>query len=171
MGGQPTNVRVGEGASVDLDTGLLSLVLVARCLGRPADPGQLRHLFGTPGTPFGDTEISRGARSLGLKVGRLSSSLKRLDATPMPAIALLKDGHYVVLAQVRDGQIVLQDPREPAPSVLARIKGDLWDSGKVLSEESAHIPYAGKPLISRTRCWWAVRVWQAQAKHSMAESP
>ncbi len=129
---QPTNVPVGEGASVDLDTGLLSLVLVARYLGRPADPGQLRHLCGTPGTPFGDTEISRGARSLGLKVGRLSSSLKRLDATPMPAIALLKDGHYVVLAQVRDGQIVLQDPREPAPSVLARETfGEAW-SGRLI---------------------------------------
>ena len=132
MGGQRTNVPVGESASVDLDTGLLSLVLVARCLGRPADPGQLRHLFGTPGTPFGDREISRGARSLGLKVGRLSSSLKRLDATPMPAIALLKDGHYVVLAQVRDGQIVLQDPREPAPSVLARASfGEAW-SGRLI---------------------------------------
>jgi subfamily B ATP-binding cassette protein HlyB/CyaB len=82
--------------------------------------------------PFGDTEISRGARSLGLKVGRLSSSLKRLDATPMPAIAPLKDGHYVVLAQVRDGQIVLQDPREPAPSVLARESfGEAW-SGRLI---------------------------------------
>ena len=132
MGGQPTIVPVGESASVDLDTGLLSLVLVARYLGLPADAGQLRHLFGAPGTPFGDTEISRGARSLGLKVGRLSSSLKRLDTTPMPAIALLKDGHYVVLAQVRDGQIVLQDPREPAPSVLPReIFGEAW-SGRLI---------------------------------------
>jgi subfamily B ATP-binding cassette protein HlyB/CyaB len=133
VGGQPTVVSAGEGASVDLDTGLLCLVLVARYLGLPADADQLRHLFGTPGTPFTDAEIFRGARSLGLKVGRLSSSLKRLNATPMPAIALLKDGHYVVLARVRDGQVVLQDPREPAPSVLpCESFGDAWSGGLIL---------------------------------------
>ncbi|MBI3732301.1 MAG: hypothetical protein HY259_02440, partial [Chloroflexi bacterium] len=29
---------------------------------------------------------------------------------------------------------------------LARGRGDLWSSGKVLSNQSAQVPYAGKPL-------------------------
>jgi alpha-L-rhamnosidase len=45
---------------------------------------------------------------------------------------------------------------------LARDEGDLWDTGKVASSESAHITYAGKPLASRQRCFWKVQAWNAQ---------
>ncbi len=37
--------------------------------------------------------------------------------------------------------------------------GDLWDSGKVESDETAHIVYRGHPLSSRMRCYWRVRAW------------
>jgi hypothetical protein len=37
--------------------------------------------------------------------------------------------------------------------------GDVWDSGKVASNETALIPYAGKALQARTPYWWKVRVW------------
>jgi alpha-L-rhamnosidase len=49
---------------------------------------------------------------------------------------------------------------------LAEDRGDLWDSGKVVSRETAQIGYAGKPLNSRTRCWWKVRVWDGADKAS-----
>ncbi len=45
-------------------------------------------------------------------------------------------------------------------------KGDLWDTGKVISDESVLIPYAGKPLISRTACYWKVRAWDKDDKVS-----
>ena len=35
----------------------------------------------------------------------------------------------------------------------------LWDSGKVASDASVHIAYAGRPLRSRQRAWWRVKVW------------
>ncbi|MCX6903435.1 MAG: hypothetical protein NTW03_08160 [Verrucomicrobia bacterium] len=38
-------------------------------------------------------------------------------------------------------------------------QADLWDSGKVTSDQSIQIAYAGKPLASRQRCVWRVRVW------------
>ena len=34
---------------------------------------------------------------------------------------------------------------------------DLWDSGKVESDETAQIAYAGAPLSSMQRCSWRVR--------------
>lgn len=37
-------------------------------------------------------------------------------------------------------------------------KGDLWDSGVVESSSTTHIEYAGRPLTSRLRCHWCVRV-------------
>lgn len=43
--------------------------------------------------------------------------------------------------------------------ILAAGKGDLWDSGKVRSDQTAQIPYRGKALRSRQKCWWKVRVW------------
>ncbi len=42
---------------------------------------------------------------------------------------------------------------------LDRDAGDLWDSGKVVSDATLHVAYAGKPLRSRMRAWWKVRVW------------
>jgi len=38
-------------------------------------------------------------------------------------------------------------------------RGDLWDSGKVASEQSAQIAYAGRALQSRQQCFWKLRVW------------
>ncbi len=35
----------------------------------------------------------------------------------------------------------------------------LWDSGRVESDETVNIPYAGPPLASRQRVTWRVRVW------------
>jgi len=44
------------------------------------------------------------------------------------------------------------------PELLAKDQGDLWDSGKVASDRSAQIEYAGKPLASRQQCYWKVCV-------------
>lgn len=38
-------------------------------------------------------------------------------------------------------------------------KGDMWDSGKVASEESTHIVYGGKILESDKTYYWKVRYW------------
>ncbi len=38
-------------------------------------------------------------------------------------------------------------------------RADLWDSGKVASDQSLHVEYAGTPLGSSQRAWWRVRVW------------
>ena len=38
-------------------------------------------------------------------------------------------------------------------------QGDLWDSGRIASDESVGIIYAGRPLLSGQRCRWKVRIW------------
>jgi alpha-L-rhamnosidase len=37
--------------------------------------------------------------------------------------------------------------------------GDMWDTGKVSSDQSIHIVYGGRRLESRKRYFWKVRVW------------
>ncbi|MBW8864765.1 MAG: rhamnosidase, partial [Verrucomicrobia bacterium] len=49
--------------------------------------------------------------------------------------------------------------------------GNLWDSGKVGSDESVLVPYTGKPLVSRDACFWKVRVWDAKGKASAWSEP
>jgi len=44
--------------------------------------------------------------------------------------------------------------------------GDLWDSGKVVSDRSIQVNYAGKPLPSNAQCFWKVRVWDRDGKVS-----
>jgi ATP-binding cassette, subfamily B, bacterial HlyB/CyaB len=126
-----------------LDTGLLCLVLLARYFGVAADAERLGHQFGTPRGPFGDTEILRAGKFLGLKCGRLASRWKRLARTPLPAIALLKDGSYVVLARVDDAQVLVQDPREPRPAVLLRESFEAaWSGSLILLTRRAMDPAA-----------------------------
>jgi len=38
-------------------------------------------------------------------------------------------------------------------------KPDIWDSGKVASDQSVNVAYSGPELHSRTRYYWRVRVW------------
>jgi alpha-L-rhamnosidase len=45
-------------------------------------------------------------------------------------------------------------------------QGDLWDTGKVSSDQSLHIPYRGPALRSRQRCTWQVRVWDSNDRPS-----
>jgi alpha-L-rhamnosidase len=56
-------------------------------------------------------------------------------------------------------------------TALRHDQGDLWDSGKVLSDQSLHIAYAGRPLVSQQVCWWKVRVWDQAGQPSPWSQP
>ncbi len=47
-------------------------------------------------------------------------------------------------------------------SLLEKDKGDLWDSGKVVSDDTIQIPYAGTALKSSEQVFWKVRAWDAE---------
>jgi alpha-L-rhamnosidase len=47
----------------------------------------------------------------------------------------------------------------PTPEDLGGGQNLVWDSGKVLSDQSVHVEYAGKELVSCQRVYWQVKVW------------
>jgi alpha-L-rhamnosidase len=47
----------------------------------------------------------------------------------------------------------------------------LWDTGKVRSPESIHVPYGGSALHSGERCTWRVRVWDGHNRPSAWSEP
>ena len=50
-------------------------------------------------------------------------------------------------------------------------QGDLWDTGRVESHETIHIPYAGKSLQTRMECFWKVQVWDKLQRPSEWSTP
>jgi len=49
---------------------------------------------------------------------------------------------------------------------LAQRENLLWDSGRIASDASVFVDYAGPPLESRTSYFWRVRVWDASGRAS-----
>ena len=52
------------------------------------------------------------------------------------------------------------------PFLLDKNEGDIWDSGKVSSEQSINIKYNGPEVKSRKRYFWKVRIWDKSENSS-----
>ncbi|MGO8930628.1 MAG: family 78 glycoside hydrolase catalytic domain [Limisphaerales bacterium] len=50
--------------------------------------------------------------------------------------------------------------------LLSKDQGDLWDTGKIASDETIGTPYQGRPLVSHQRCFWKVKVWDKDGRES-----
>jgi alpha-L-rhamnosidase len=55
--------------------------------------------------------------------------------------------------------------------LLQEDHGDLWDSGKVASDDTVNIAYSGQPLTSGEACFWKVKVWDKNGEASTWSPP
>jgi subfamily B ATP-binding cassette protein HlyB/CyaB len=103
------------------DTALLALCIVARLHNIPADPAALLHFLGKGGSePLTVADLLLCARHLGLKATRTRRDPGRLPMTPLPALALMKDGQVRVLAQCDSARTLTQVPgQRPVTEALA----------------------------------------------------
>lgn len=69
------------------------------------------------------------------------------------------------------GQVAYRVLAASSEAALLAGKGDLWDTGRVASDQSAHVVYKGKPLSSRARIFWKVRVWDQGGRPSAWSDP
>ncbi len=56
------------------------------------------------------------------------------------------------------------------PELLSEGQPDLWDSGRVPSDRSVHVPWGGAALRSRQRVFWQVTVWDEQSTAVTSDS-
>ena len=118
------------------DPGLTALVMLLRFHGVGADPAQVRHQSGT--ATIGTAEMVRCAREFGLKARELKSSWARLATTPLPAIAVLKDGGFLLLGKVGDDKVVVQSTKTPRPELMTKDELEaVWDGRIVLMTRRA----------------------------------
>jgi subfamily B ATP-binding cassette protein HlyB/CyaB len=120
------------------DPGLTALVMLLRFHGIGADPAQIRHQSGT--LAIGTVEMVRCAREFGLRARELKTNWARLATTPLPAIAVLKDGGFLLLGKVGGDKIVVQSTKTPRPELMT--KEDLeavWDGRIVLMTRRANL--------------------------------
>jgi alpha-L-rhamnosidase len=54
---------------------------------------------------------------------------------------------------------------------LKKDNGNVWNSGMVKSEQSLKVDYAGKPLESRKRYFWKVKIWNEKNKPTPYSEP
>lgn len=112
------------------DPGLYVLVSLLRINGIGADPAQIRHRFG--GTAIGIAEMLRCAKELGLKARERKAGWERLETTPMPAIAALRDGGFLLLGKFGDGKVIVQSPHSPRPALMTRAEFEAISDGRIV---------------------------------------
>jgi alpha-L-rhamnosidase len=56
-------------------------------------------------------------------------------------------------------------------AALKKDLGELWDSGRVASDQSLNVRYAGSALQSRQECFWKVCVWDQAGRRSNWSPP
>jgi subfamily B ATP-binding cassette protein HlyB/CyaB len=113
------------------DPGLIALVALLRFNRIGADAEQIRHQLG--GVAVGPSEMLRVANGLGLKARVVTISWSRLANTPLPAIALLRDGGFLILGKVGDKEALIQQPLAPRPSLMPKSELEaIWDGRLIL---------------------------------------
>ena len=113
-----------------IDPGLEALVTLLRFQGVAADHGQIRHRLGT--TRVDAPEMLRCAKDLGLKARAWRTDWSRLATTPLPAIASLRDGGFLVLAKAGEDKVLVQSPQTFRPVLMARHEFlAVWDGGLI----------------------------------------
>ena len=136
---------------------VLCLALLSRGCADQSDPAKVSAGAQAEGciTPT-DLRCEYLHNPLGIDINqpRLSWKLKAIDPAQR---GQMQTGYQVLVASSQD--------------LLARDKGDLWDSGQVKSDKCHLIAYGGAPLSSGMRCWWKLRVADQRGALSAWSTP
>jgi subfamily B ATP-binding cassette protein HlyB/CyaB len=118
------------------DSGLAALVLLLRINGIGAELEQIRHRCAT--ATIGINEMLRCAKEFGLKARVSTTNWERLSATPLPGIAALNDGGFLILGKAAEDKVLIQHPSSPRPEALTRQQFEaMWDGRLVLMTRRA----------------------------------
>ena len=120
------------------DPGLIALVMMLRFQGLGVDPEQIRHQFGN--VTIGLPEMLRCAKAFGLKARVSATTWARLANTPMPSLATLKDGGFLLLGKVAEDKLIVLEPGRPQPIQMAQAEFEaVWDGRLLMMTKRASL--------------------------------
>ena len=126
------------GQTKPADLALAALVMLLRYNGIGADPEQIRHQFG--GQKIGVQEMLRCAKELGLKARSVASNWPRLAKTPLPAIAALRDGGFLIIGKAGEDKAIVQSAVSSKPELMSKAEFEaVWDGRLVLMTRRASL--------------------------------
>lgn len=115
------------------DPGIIALVMLMRMHGVAADGDQIRHRFAA--RPVGVAEMVRCGKEFGLRTRVVRTRWDRLPHTPLPVIAALRNGSFLLIGQVNadEGKVLVQEPTAARPRVMTQAElEEVWDGRIVL---------------------------------------
>jgi ATP-binding cassette, subfamily B, bacterial HlyB/CyaB len=128
-------VSTATNSAKPADPGLDALVMLLHFQGVAASRSQISHRLGT--STIGAPEMLRCAKDLGLKARVYRTDWARLAKTPLPAIATLRDGGFMLIARVTEDKVLVHSPLG-RPAFMSRAElVELWDGGLILMTRRA----------------------------------
>ncbi len=107
-----------------IDTGLACLVILTKYLGKAVNPQDIKHQLGQ-GENLTTQDILVASKSLDLKARAVKSSWKKLQGSPLPAIAIDNSGDFFIIAKIEqpdteteNAKVLIQSPTQQAPQVI-----------------------------------------------------
>ncbi|MGV8091695.1 MAG: glycoside hydrolase family 78 protein [Mangrovibacterium sp.] len=73
---------------------------------------------------------------------------------------MIRSVHYGITQSAY--QVLVADD----PELLSKNNGNIWDSGKIMSDRSVQIPYGGTRLESERKYYWKVKIWDQSGRES-----
>lgn len=141
-----------------LDTALKCLVTIAKLYGIPADDGQLRRAYVVTAMGMDTLTMLRAAKELGLKAKQIAADGQRFSDLPLPAVAILKNGNYVVVAQRQEEKVVVIDPYKDRPFALPLENFFKAWNGEIILFTRRFIPKDKAQLFNLF--WFIPAIWQ-----------
>ena len=121
-----------------IDTGLASLLILARYMGVGATRAGLMHILANPAKPLTSNEILLAGKQIGFRCSEKQASLDRLITLPLPCIVPDNNGNYFVLARIEWAEeddnftALIHDPLTRRPETLSRSALQARWSGRAL---------------------------------------
>lgn len=143
-----------------IDTALVCLVYVARVMGIPADEKQLARAYALGERLMDARLFLRAARDLGMKGRLIRPRPDKIARLPVPAVAIMKDGRFVVLGNSSGDRIVIMDPflEKPVQAPIERFL-EFWSGEVMLLTHRPNVKDLQTELVKRFNLLWFLPVF------------
>ncbi len=141
------------------DNGVWALALCLQVLGISADPDRIQHETGKS-SALSEADLLLAAKRFPVKAKALTSSVRRLAKMPLPALAQLRAGGFVVVGKATEDRVLVQGQADPRPRTLSLEEFDReWSGRLILLTKRAALDDTGR-RFDITWFWGAVHKYR-----------